>query len=110
MAPRVWALTPPAAPAIFMPAKAIMGPVEVFLAAASMALAVASTIRPAAALPPPRKTDCCISFSRFSSSGVALTEDTPKETISRPRRFRHWADSTSLRALAISMVCRGSSV
>ena len=42
--------------------------------------------------------------------GVALTEDTPKETISRPRRFRHWADSTSLRALAISMVCRGSSV
>ena len=57
-----------------MPAKAIMGPVAVFLAAASMALAVASTILPAAALPPPRKTDCCISFSRFSSASVASSQ------------------------------------
>ena len=43
-----------------------------------------------------------------SSSSEALTELTPKDTISTPRRFAHFSESTSLSASAISAVCPGS--
>ena len=46
--------------------------------------------------------------SIFSSSSSAVTLDTPKDTISMPRRSRHFLLSTSLRASASSMVWPGS--
>ena len=50
----------------------------------------------------------CSSLIICSSSSLALTLDTPKETISMPLRSRHLAESTSLRASAISPVWAGS--
>ena len=50
----------------------------------------------------------CSSLSIFSSSSSAVTLDTPKETISIPRRSRHFLLRTSFRASASSMVWPGS--
>ena len=50
----------------------------------------------------------CISLIIFSSSSFAVTEETPKETTSMPRRSRHLALSASLSASASSTVWPGS--
>ena len=72
------------------------------------ALACAPT-RCAAAMFALRKTAFfCSSLIIASSSSEALTELTPKDTISTPRRFAHFSESTSLSASAISAVCPGS--
>ncbi len=49
----------------------------------------------------------CSSLIIFSSSSLALTLETPKDTISRPRRSRHFADSSWFKASASSVVWPG---
>ena len=99
---------PPICPAIFMPIKAIAGPAFGLLAAACMALACAPTRCAAALVGSIKAALRCSSLSMASSSSLALTDETPKETISRPRRLRHLPDRTSLSASAISIVWPGS--
>ena len=92
--------------AMFMPMKPVKAP-PAFFAASCMAWACAPT-RCAAAMLGLRKVALrCSSLIMASSSSEALTEFTPKDTISTPRRFAHFSDSTSLSASAISMVCPG---
>ena len=88
---------------MFMPMKPVNAP-PAFLAASCMACACAPT-RCAAAMLALRNTALrCSSFIMASSSSEALTELTPKDTISTPRRFNHFSESTSLSASAISIV------
>ena len=87
-----------------MPMNAIAGPAFSFAAALCIAAACAPT-RCAAAMVGSRNAALrCSSFIIFSSSSLAFTLETPKETISSPRRSRHLEESTSLSACAISMV------
>ena len=91
---------------MFMPMKPTAAP-PVFFAASCIAFACARA-RFAAAMPGfTYAFACCISLSICSSSSLAFTLDTPKETISSPRRSRHLFDSTSLSASAISYVWPG---
>ena len=46
----------------------------------------------------------CSSLIICSSSSLALTDETPKETISSPRKQRHFPDKTSFNASASSIV------
>ena len=95
---------PPICPAMFMPMNAIAGPAFWLLAAACIAAACAPTICAAARVGSINAALRCISLSIFSSSSFAFTDETPNDTISRPRSLRHLADSTSLSASAISIV------
>ena len=91
---------------MFMPMKAIAEP-PWFFAASCMAFACARA-RFAAAMPGfMYALACCICLIICSSSSLAFTLETPKETISMPRRSRHLAERTSLSACAISIVWPG---
>ena len=95
---------PPICPAIPMPIKAIAGPALGLLAADCMALACAPTRWAAARVGSIKAALRCSSLIICSSSSLALTLETPKETISMPRRSRHREESCSLRASASSRV------
>ena len=103
---RFWALVP-APPAMFIPMKAMAAPAPSLAAAACMAAAWAPTRWAPARAGSMKAAFRCSSLIIFSSSSEADTLDTPKETISRPRPFRHFSLRTSLRAWAISSVCMG---
>lgn len=92
---------------MFMPIKAMAAP-PVFWAAIFMASPWAPTRWAAARVGSVKAALRCSSFMVCSSSSLAVTLATPKDTISIPRRSRHFLDSTSFSASASSMVWPGS--
>ena len=77
-----------------MPIKAMAGPAEVLEAAACIAEACAPTMWAAARVGSIKAALRCSSLIICSSSSLALTPDTPRETISMPRSLLHLPDSS----------------
>ena len=87
--------------------KAMAGPAPVLAAAIFMASPWAPARWAAARVGSMKAALRWSSLIIFSSSSSAFTLDTPKETISMPRRSRHLEDSCSLRASDSSVVWPG---
>ena len=108
---RLDAFIPPAAPAIFIPINPNAAPIPPSLpAAVRIASDCASTRTPAPIAGFDMAMPIWIFWIFASSSSLALTLFTPKETIARPRSSVHFLESTSFRASAISNVCPARSV
>ena len=90
-----------------MPAKAANAPAPSFLAAFCIAAPWELARYAAAIVGSLRAALCCNSLMRCSSSSLALMELMPRETISMPRRSRHFAESSSFRHWASSVVWPG---
>lgn len=104
---RDWAFMPPIWPAIFAPIKAMAGPADSLDAAACIAAACAPTSVAAAMVGLRKAASRCSCLIICSSSSLALTLETPTETISMPRSLRHFSVRTSFKASASSMVWPG---
>ena len=104
------ALIPPTIFAMFIPANAIIGPVEVLDAAIFIASACAA-VMVAAAIPVLRSTAVlCRSAIVFASSSGIFAELILIVTISIPRSLVHRSESSSFKASVSSSVCAGISL